>query len=67
MGEIDYDHDFDDGQCSNCDGEGYVAMCMTEYACVDPEYGCDQCMVLCDWCKPKPAPLDPAAVIAPLL
>jgi len=48
--------DFDeDNYCPNCGGEGYVANCWTEYACVDPESGCDECMQRCDWCNQRKA------------
>lgn len=54
MGE-DYD-DFED-ECPNCNGEGYVYVCFEEWACIDPEGGCDLCMRRCDWCRPrKPDP-----------
>lgn len=47
--------DFDFG-CPNCGGEGYVYSCFEEFACIDPEGGCDLCMSRCDWCRPrKPA------------
>ena len=41
----------EDDVCGNCGGEGYVAMCHTDYECVDPESGCDLCMRRCDWCN----------------
>lgn len=46
---------FDDADesCPNCNGEGYVACCFEEWACIDPEGGCDECMCRCDWCNPK--------------
>lgn len=46
----DFDCDYDDNDCGNCGGTGYVASCFTEYACIDPEEGCDLCMRRCDWC-----------------
>lgn len=49
----DDDFDLDEG-CWNCDGEGYVYLCVEEYACVDPEGGCDYCMRRCYVCNPKP-------------
>jgi hypothetical protein len=52
MNERGNDYDFDDNDCGNCGGSGYVANCQTEYACVDPEEGCDECMRRCDWCNP---------------
>lgn len=48
----DYDDYDDDSDCANCGGTGYVANCYSDYACVDPEEGCDQCMRRCDWCNP---------------
>jgi hypothetical protein len=65
MGGPDEDHvgydldDYDDGDCGNCGGEGYVSHCFEEYACVDPDGGCDLCMRRCDWCNPPKRP-DPA-------
>lgn len=40
-----HDHydDFDDGDCPECHGEGFVSSCVSEYACIDPEGGCDLC------------------------
>lgn len=46
-----------DNSCPNCGGEGYVYSCFEEYACVDPEGGCDLCMRRCDWCRPRRAAL----------
>ena len=46
----EYDPD-DTLDCPNCGGEGYVAGCFEEYACVDPEGGCDLCIRRCDWCN----------------
>lgn len=49
----DFDHcDPDDANCPNCGGEGYVASCFEEFACIDPESGCDLCIRRCDWCRP---------------
>jgi hypothetical protein len=45
-------HDYDDGYCWNCGGEGYVYNCFEEYACVDPEGGCDLCERRCEICNP---------------
>jgi len=52
MSEPDDDYDDDDHDCPNCGGEGWLADCFEEYACVDPEGGCDACTKLCDWCQP---------------
>lgn len=50
------DHDdHDDGECWQCGGEGFVVNCFEEYACVDPEGGCDFCTRRCDICQP-PSP-----------
>jgi hypothetical protein len=48
----DFD-DFADDCCPNCGGEGVVYDCVSEYACIDPESGCDMCERRCDWCNPK--------------
>lgn len=45
--------DYDDSEgCPNCGGEGWVSGCFEEFACIDPEEGCDDCMRRCDWCWP---------------
>ena len=46
----------DDGECPNCGGEGVVYSCHEEFACVDPEYGCEMCAYRCDWCSPARTP-----------
>jgi hypothetical protein len=46
------DYDFDDqAECWNCGGEGVIYSCFEEYACIDPEGGCDECERRCDVCK----------------
>ncbi len=40
----------DDSDCWQCSGEGYTYDCFEEWACVDPEGGCDLCMRRCDVC-----------------
>lgn len=37
-------------ECWNCAGEGFVSSCFEEFACVDPESGCDDCTRYCDIC-----------------
>ncbi len=49
----EYD-DFDDNDCWNCGGEGFVAHCEQEFACMYPDEGCDYCMRRCDFCNPAP-------------
>ena len=52
----DYCDDIED-QCWNCGGDGFVASCFTEYACMYPDDGCDECLRRCDVCQPrKPTP-----------
>lgn len=46
------DHDDDSDECPNCAGEGIVYSCDEEFACLDPEGGCDLCARRCDWCRP---------------
>jgi hypothetical protein len=48
------DHMSSDDECWNCGGEGYVYNCFEEYACVNPEDGCDECMRRCDVCNARP-------------
>lgn len=50
------EYDFgEDDCCWNCGGEGFVADCQDEIACLYPEYGCELCMRRCDYCNsPKP-------------
>ncbi len=43
--------DYDDNDCANCGGEGFVSHCFEEYACMYPDEGCDLCMRRCDWCN----------------
>jgi hypothetical protein len=49
----DFDIDGPWTDCWNCGGEGAVSSCPTEYACMDPEGGCDLCKRRCDICKGK--------------
>lgn len=50
----EYDHDWNNEPCWQCGGEGYIYNCFEEYACVDPESGCDLCMRRCDVCRAPP-------------
>jgi hypothetical protein len=43
----------EDAECWDCGGEGVVYDCFEEWACVDPESGCDECMRRCDVCHGK--------------
>jgi len=49
----DGEYDPADDVCPNCGGEGVVYCCEEEYACIDPESGCDLCERRCDWCNPR--------------
>ena len=40
-------------ECWNCGGEGLIANCQDEWACIDPESGCDLCTKRCDICDGK--------------
>ena len=42
--------DYEWVECWQCGGEGYIANCWEEYACIDPEGGCDECLERCDIC-----------------
>lgn len=52
--EPDYDDYYDDdpNDCYECGGEGFVSNCVEEWACLDPEYGCDYCTRPCPLCHP---------------
>lgn len=58
LDDFEYDDHYDGAECWNCGGEGYVYSCVEEYACIDPEGGCDYCARRCDVCNPKP-PVSP--------
>jgi hypothetical protein len=65
----DYD-DFDQGddRCYECGGEGFVSDCFEEWACVDPESGCDLCTRRCDVCMPHtPTTQDTRAALGELI
>lgn len=48
--------DGDEVQCWQCHGTNYVSDCLEEWACIDPEEGCDLCTRVCDVChSPKQA------------
>jgi hypothetical protein len=47
-----------DEDCWNCGGEGYVANCQDEIACLYPEDGCELCMQRCEYCNPPKASAD---------
>lgn len=55
------DYDQGDDACYECGGEGFISDCVEEWACVDPEYGCDYCTRRCPLCNPhRPhTPKDP--------
>lgn len=59
--------DFDDHDCWNCSGEGFVYDCFEEYACIDPESGCDMCGRRCDVCNPAKRDPDLDAALAAAL
>lgn len=40
-------------ECWQCSGEGVVYMCCEEFACIDPESGCDDCARKCGICYGK--------------
>jgi len=51
----EWDDEFgeDDEDCPHCGGEGFVANCWEEYACIDPDGGCADCLAPCDYCNPR--------------
>ena len=48
--EVSQRINFGDGECWHCGGEGYTYDCFEEYACVDPEGGCEDCARRCPEC-----------------
>lgn len=59
MDEIEPHDDFDDGDCANCGGDGYVYGCSWDWQCdtYDEGEGTCLCTRRCDWCSPhKPTP-----------
>lgn len=40
-------------ECWNCGGEGHIADCDEEWACLDPGSGCEFCTRRCDICEGK--------------
>lgn len=46
---IDYDGN-EVHECWNCGGEGTIADCFEEFACLSPDEGCDDCTRPCDVC-----------------
>lgn len=51
--------DEDDGDCWQCGGEGFVSNCFEEFACLDPDGGCDLCTRRCDICNPAKPKVSP--------
>lgn len=47
-----FDDDYDDFECWNCDGEGYVWDCIDGF-CVNAEDGCKLCTRRCEVCNPR--------------
>jgi len=59
--EYDEYDEIDGSDCWNCGGEGYVSNCFEEFACVDPESGCDLCTRRCEICNPPKRRSTPGA------
>jgi hypothetical protein len=53
------DLDYEDSDCYECGGEGFISDCVEEWACIDPEYGCDYCTRRCPLCN-APSPTNPS-------
>jgi hypothetical protein len=51
--EDEYDDDWDNEPCWNCDGERFVSDCFDGF-CLDADFGCDLCTYRCPICNPKP-------------
>lgn len=70
MSEPDYDtYDLDhaDEGCWKCGGEGFVSSCFEEFACLDPDEGCDLCTRRCDVCSPRPRQASERAALGEIL
>ena len=55
MGEPeDYYDDFDDNDCANCGGEGFVYGCGWDWQCDTYDEGEGTCLCTrnCEWCNP---------------
>jgi hypothetical protein len=50
--EDDFCDEGEGAECWNCGGEGVIYSCFEEYACLDPEGGCDACERRCEVCAP---------------
>ncbi len=50
----DYYDDFDDNDCANCGGEGFVYGCSWDWQCDTYDEGERTCLCTrrCDWCNP---------------
>lgn len=38
-------------ECWQCGGDGFVSSCFEEFACIDPDEGCEDCQRKCDVCE----------------
>lgn len=57
--ETDRFEEYDEGDCANCGGEGFVYGCSWDWQCdtYDEGEGTCLCTRRCDWCQPtKPDP-----------
>lgn len=50
MGEPVFEYEPLTSECWQCGGEGIVYDCFEEFACLDPEGGCELCGHRCDIC-----------------
>lgn len=48
--QVDHELNPSGEECWNCGGDGYIADCHEEWACIDPESGCEDCMRRCPEC-----------------
>jgi hypothetical protein len=47
---------FETEECPSCPDSGVIYLCVEEWACADPEGGCNYCRRPCSWCaKPRRA------------
>ena len=61
--------DYDDSDCANCGGEGFVYGCSWDWQCDTYDEGEGTCLCTrpCDWCSPRKPDPELRAVLAKAL
>lgn len=65
----DHDLDYDERDCGNCGGEGFVTGCSWDWQCETYDEGEGTCLCTrpCDWCNPAKSDPELRAVLATVL